>query len=33
VLFFPVSIAVALTAVVHMLNNLFKLVLMGKYAD
>lgn len=32
-LFFPVSIAVALTAVVHMLNNFFKLALMGKYAD
>jgi hypothetical protein len=32
-LFFPVSVAIALTAVVHMLNNLFKLVLMRKYVD
>ncbi|MHB9024689.1 MAG: TSUP family transporter [Armatimonadota bacterium] len=32
-LFFPVNVAVALTAVVHMLNNLFKLILVGKYAD
>lgn len=32
-LFFAVDIAVAMTAVVHFLNNLFKLVLLGKYAD
>ncbi len=32
-LFFPVSIAVALTAIVHMLNNVFKLALVGKHAD
>jgi uncharacterized membrane protein YfcA len=32
-LFFPVPIAVALTAVVHLLNNLFKAGLMGRYAD
>ncbi len=32
-LFFPVGLAVALSAVVHMLNNLFKLALMGRYAD
>lgn len=32
-LFFPVDIAVALTAVVHLLNNLFKLVLIGRHAD
>ncbi len=31
--FFPVNIAVALTAVVHFLNNLFKLILVGKNAD
>lgn len=31
--FFPVSVAVALTAVVHCLNNFFKLVLLGKFAD
>jgi uncharacterized protein len=31
--FFPLQVAVAATAVVHMLNNLFKLFLVGKYAD
>jgi hypothetical protein len=33
VLFFPIEIAVALTGVVHFLNNLFKLILIGKHAD
>ncbi len=32
-IFFPVNIAIALTAIVHLFNNLFKLVLVGKYAD
>lgn len=32
-LFFPVEVAVALTAVVHFLNNLFKIALLGKHAD
>ena len=32
-LFFPVEHAVALTAVVHFLNNLFKLALVGRHAD
>ena len=32
-LFFPVEIAITLTAIVHFLNNLFKLVLLGKYAN
>ena len=31
--FFPVEVAVALTAIVHFLNNLFKLVLVGRKAD
>lgn len=31
-LFFPLEIAVAATAVVHLANNIFKLVLLGKYA-
>ena len=31
-LFFPVPWAVAMTAVVHLLNNLFKLALLGRYA-
>lgn len=31
VVFFPVELAVALTAIVHLLNNLFKLVLVGKF--
>jgi uncharacterized membrane protein YfcA len=32
-IFFPIEVAIALTAVVHLLNNLFKLALVGKYAD
>lgn len=32
-LFFPIDIAIALTAVVHFLNNLFKLALIGKHAQ
>jgi len=32
-LFFPVEVAVALTAMVHFLNNLFKLALLGRRAD
>ncbi len=31
-LFFPAPLAIAATAVVHMLNNVFKLFLAGKYA-
>ena len=33
VLFFPIEQAVALTAVVHFLNSLFKLALTGRHAD
>ena len=32
-LFFPVEIAIAATAVVHLANNLFKLAVVGRYAD
>lgn len=32
-LFFPIDVAVAASAIVHMLNNLFKLWLVGKQAD
>lgn len=32
-LFFPIDLAIALTAIVHFLNNLFKLALLGKFAD
>lgn len=32
-LFFPIDLAIALTAIVHFLNNLFKLSLLGKFAD
>ena len=32
-LFFPVEVAITLTAIVHFLNNLFKLALLGKHAD
>ncbi len=31
-LFFPIHIAVAATAVVHLLNNIFKVILIGKYS-
>jgi uncharacterized membrane protein YfcA len=33
VFFFPVDLAIALTAVVHALNNLFKSWLLGRHAD
>ena len=33
VIFFPAEIAIALTGVVHFLNNLFKITLIGKKAD
>lgn len=32
-LFFPIPVAVALTAIVHLLNNLVKLALVGGHAD
>ncbi len=32
-IFFPLDTAIALTAVVHLLNNLFKLALLGRQAD
>lgn len=32
-LLFPIDIAIALTAIVHLLNNLFKLTLVGKKAN
>jgi uncharacterized protein len=32
-LFFPIDMAVVLTAIVHLLNNIFKLGLVGKYTD
>lgn len=32
-LFFPVDLAIALTAIVHFLNNLFKLALLGQHAN
>jgi len=32
-LFFPIALAVAMTAVVHFLTGLFKLVLVGRHAD
>lgn len=32
-LFFPVEIAIAMTAIVHMANNVFKLFLVGRKAD
>lgn len=32
-IFFPIEAAVAATAIVHLANNIFKLLLIGKYAD
>ncbi len=32
-IFFPVEVAIALTGVVHLLNNLFKMLLVGKNAE
>lgn len=32
-LFFPAELAVALTGIVHLFNNLFKLLLVGRHAD
>lgn len=32
-LFFPLEVAIGLTALVHLANNFFKLLLLGKYAD
>jgi uncharacterized membrane protein YfcA len=32
-LFFPVQVAVAATAIVHLVNNIFKVVLVGRNAD
>lgn len=32
-IFFPIDIAILLTAIVHFLNNIFKLILLGKHAD
>jgi uncharacterized membrane protein YfcA len=32
-LFFPLPVAIGATAIVHLLNNLFKLVLVGKHAE
>ena len=32
-IFFPVPTAIALTAIVHFMNNFFKLILLGRWAD
>lgn len=32
-IFFPIHVAIALTGIVHLLNNLFKITLLGKNAD
>src|SRR3990167_7121499 len=31
-IFFPIEVAIGMTAVVHFLNNIFKLSILGKYA-
>lgn len=33
ILFFPITIAITLTAIVHFINNLFKLAVIGKHAN
>ena len=33
ILFFPIEIAIALSGIVHLLNNLFKMVLVGKHVN
>lgn len=32
-IFFPIEVAIALTAIVHFLNNVFKLLLLGRHVD
>jgi hypothetical protein len=32
-IFFPVDVAIGVTAIVHLLNNVLKLILLGRYAD
>jgi uncharacterized membrane protein YfcA len=32
-LFFPIEVAISMTAIVHLLNNVLKLFLVGRYAD
>ena len=32
-IFFTIDMAIAMTAIVHLLNNFFKLTLLGKYAN
>src|ERR1700741_5268016 len=32
-LFFPIELAISMTAIVHFLNNIFKLSLLGKHAN
>jgi uncharacterized membrane protein YfcA len=31
-LFFPIQVAIGMTAIVHFLNNIFKLIMFGKHA-
>lgn len=33
VIFFPLSISILLTAIVHFINNVFKAIILGKYAN
>ncbi len=32
-IFFPVDVAIGVTAIVHLLNNILKLILLGRHAD
>lgn len=33
VIFFPLSIAISLVAIIHFINNIFKVIILGKYAN
>jgi len=32
-IFFPLSIAISLTAIIHFINNIFKVIVLGRYAN
>lgn len=32
-IFFPLNIAISLTAIIHFINNIFKIIFLGKYAN
>src|SRR3989338_519934 len=32
-IFFPLSVSISLTAIIHFISNIFKVILLGKYAN